>query len=103
MRRREVDAAHVGDEHLLHAEIGDPEDENVVELLAGLRIDSVLPPPTVEAEHLLVHLVGRPAVLDLLRGIGHGERERVEILHGRHGCDTSSRAAGCRSGLTGRS
>src|SRR5438067_7983263 len=36
VRRREMDAARIGDEHLFHAEVGNPEDEHIVEPLAGL-------------------------------------------------------------------
>src|SRR5262249_39151738 len=64
VRRREVDAAGVGEEHLLHAEIGNAEDEHVVEPLARVRIDGIRPPTPVEAEHLPVHLVDRAAVLE---------------------------------------
>ena len=45
----------------------------------------------MEAEHLPVHVVDGPAVLELLRRLGHGERELVEILQRRHGCDTRRR------------
>src|SRR4051794_19197872 len=38
-----------------------------------------------------VHLVDGPPVLDVLRRLRHGERELVEILHRRHGCDTRRR------------
>ncbi len=91
MRGREVDAARVGDEHLLHPEIGDPENEHVVETFAGLGVDGVRPAAAMEAEHLPVHLVDGPPVLDLLGRLGHREGELVEILHGRHGCDTRRR------------
>ena len=91
VRRREVDAARVGEEQLLHAEVGDAEDEHVVEALARVGVDGVRPAAAVEAEHLAVHLVDGPPVLDLLRRLGHAERELVEILHRRHGCDTRRR------------
>src|SRR5262249_17506849 len=102
VRRREVDATRVGDEHLLDPEVGHAEGEDVVEALARLRIDGIRAPASMEAEHLPVHLVGRARVVDLLRRLGHGERELVQILHGRHAA-TLDAAAGCRSGRTGRS
>ena len=76
--------ARVGEEQLLHAEIGDAEGEHVVEPLARVGVDGVRAAAAVEAEHLPVHLVDRPPVLDLLRRLGHAERELVEILHRRH-------------------
>ena len=57
MRRREEDAAIVGEHELLHIEIGDAEHQDVLEPLARLRVDRVRSPTAVEAEHLAVHEV----------------------------------------------
>ena len=75
MRRREVDAAVVGEQKLLHVEVGDAKHEHVVEPLAVL-VDGIRPPAPVEAEHLPVHEVGGPTVLgDVFRRSRKGERE----------------------------
>src|SRR5437764_14451069 len=86
VRRREVEASRVGEQELLHAEIGDAEHEHVVEPVAGLRVDRVCPAVAVHAVELAVHAVGGPAVLgDLLRRLRHRHRQLVEAGHGRHG------------------
>ena len=60
MRRREEDAAVVREDHLLLLEVGDAEDEHVVEPLAGLRVDRVGAAGAMEAEELVVDGVRRP-------------------------------------------
>ena len=84
----------VGEEQLLHTEIGDAEDEHVLQPLAGLGIDGVRSSASVEAEELAVDEVARPAFLDLLRRLRQGQSDLVEILHRRHGCDTSTARRG---------
>jgi hypothetical protein len=39
VRRRKADAASVGEQELLHAEVGDAEHQHVAEPLPGIRID----------------------------------------------------------------
>ena len=56
------------------AEVGDAEDEDVVEPVTRLRVDRVGPPAAVEAEELAVHRVRRAPVLGhLLRRQRHRE------------------------------
>src|SRR5205814_594611 len=98
----EVNAARL-DEDVLDLQILDPKDEDVVEPLSRLGIERVGPAAAVETEGLAGNLVLRPALDQLLRHLGQRERERVEILHRRHGCDTNTtrRGAGAveRGGL----
>ena len=85
MRRREVDAACVGQHQLLHVEVGDAEHEHVVEPLARLRIERVRPAAALKAEALAVDEVRRPSVVgDLFGRLRHRERELVEVGHRRH-------------------
>src|SRR4030095_13765618 len=55
VRRREVHDATVGEEELLHVEVGDAEHQDVVEALTRLRIDRVSSLAAMEAEHLPVY------------------------------------------------
>ena len=85
VRRREVDAAVVGEEEVLRVEVGDAEHEHVAEPLARLRVLRVRPPAAVEAVELPVHLVGGPLLVpQLLRRLRHRERQLVEVGHRRH-------------------
>jgi hypothetical protein len=43
MRRREEQAASIGEQELLHPQVGHAEHQHVVEPLAGVRIDGVTP------------------------------------------------------------
>ena len=86
MRRREVDPALVGEQQLLHVEIGRAEHEHVGHALARLRVDRVRSLRAVEGERLSLGHVRGPAVLrHLLRRSGEGEGELVEVGHRRHG------------------
>jgi hypothetical protein len=85
VRRREEDAAVVGEDELLHVQVLDAEHEHVVETLAGGWIHGIGPAAPVEAEHLPVDEVGGPPVLrELLRRRRHREGELVEVGHRRH-------------------
>ena len=89
MRCREVDAPRVGEQQLLHTEVGDAEHQDVVEL-ACLGVDGILPLRPVQAERPAVHEVGRSTVgADLLRRVRQRERELVEVGHRRHQPDVS--------------
>src|SRR5439155_12699786 len=61
MRRREEDPAVVGEHELLDSDIGDAEDQHVVESFARRWIDRVPTAAAMEAEKLAVHEVRRPA------------------------------------------
>src|SRR5689334_5426863 len=68
VRSGEEDPAVVGEQELLHVEVGDAEHEHVVEPLAGGRIERVGSAAPLAAEELAVHLVrGAAVVRELLR------------------------------------
>jgi hypothetical protein len=91
VRRREEDPARVGEDQLLDVDVGNAEHEHVVEPLAAVGVDRVGPAAAVEAEHLRVDEVRRPAVAgDLLRRLREGERERVDVGHRRHRSEVNS-------------
>ena len=86
VRRREVDAAVVGDTDLLLLEVADAEHQHIVEAFAGVRIDGVGPLAAMEREGLAVHRVGRAAVVGQLAGrVRKRQRELVQVGHRRHG------------------
>ena len=100
VRRREEQAARVGEQQLLLAEVRDPEHEDVVEPLPGLGVDRVGPLRAVAQEELAVHQVGgRPLAILPARRLGHRQSQLIEIGHRRHGREPSRRrAAGRPSG-----
>ena len=94
-------AAVVLEDSLLLACVRDAEHEHVGEPLARLAVDGVRPRAAMEAEELPVNRVRRSPVLDVLRRLGHRERELVEVLHRRHGLTLPGDArAGSASDVT---
>ena len=83
--RREVDAARVGEDQLLHVEVGDAEHQHVVEPLPRRRVEGVRPAAALQAEAPAVDEIRRPPVLGhLLRHLRQRERELVEVGHRGH-------------------
>src|ERR1700675_2579242 len=80
MRRREEDPAVVGEHEFLDSDVGDAEDQHVVESFARIWIDRVSTAAAMEAEELAVHEIGWPAVVGhFLRRLRHREGELVEV------------------------
>jgi hypothetical protein len=110
VRRREEQAARIGEHELLRLGPVDAEHQYVVEPLARRRIERVGAAAALQAERLPVHAIRRaPVAGQLLRHLGHRESELVEVAHRRHqavsgaGAPPRRRAGGAPSGDAGAS